>query len=297
MRGRVLDGVGLIRTMRFHSRGAWNFPLESPEIYFGLEPLWAEAVMIAQVLAACTQKPGGATPHPLPWPKYFQLSKSLRRSSGNDPGRSRRLSRRRSPSIRGIPRLSRRLTSMLPRGLWTNDCDVHTLIARERAVKPPAIGPVSLSGLRPRRTGGSKSCFRDLFSGYFSDVHPREWLRQTGNDPFPRPRRAFPKGNQIFPMMCMMRRTVRVSFPVPWMMSCPGNGPFPAVGEREVWGMQRSGSSPLVSLEGMGRVGGGMRSEGAEPGREGQGTAPGEQGMRRAESFLKSTGAIGFFDN
>src|SRR5215218_5737876 len=31
-------------------------------------------------------KAKGTAPHPLPWPQYFQLSKSLRRSSGENPG-------------------------------------------------------------------------------------------------------------------------------------------------------------------------------------------------------------------
>jgi hypothetical protein len=47
-----------------------------------------------------------------------------------------------------------------------------------------------------------------------------------------------------------------------------------------------------------------MRPEGAEPGRERQGMAPGEQGMpleergmRLAERFSTSAGAVGLFDN
>lgn len=174
---------------------------------------------------------------------------------------------------------------MLPRGLWTNDYDVHTLAPRERAVKTPAMGPASFSGLRLRSIGGLRYGLRSFFPENRLTFPGGNGCGRRGNGSFPRLRGTFPKGNQRFPRNAHGARAVHVLFPVPLTMRGPGNGPFP------LWWEVRSagnamGAGPRLSFPG----GNGSRRRGNAARGRGTGTREAGNGSWRAGNVSLSAG-------
>jgi hypothetical protein len=195
-------------------------------------------ICLSQFLVS-TQEPGERPRIRSPGQSTFSCQRAFAVRRGKNPDRPRRPARRRSPSIRGIPQLSRRLTSMLPRGLWTNSCNVHTLFARERAVKPLSAGLASFSGLRPRGSGG----LRHVFQGSF----PRDLLTfPGGNERGGEGNGSFPRLRGTFPHDAHDVEGCRRPFPVPRTMRSRGMAHSPSVRKREARGMLPSGSSPPV---------------------------------------------------
>ena len=170
----------------------------------------------------------GERPHTRsPAQSTFSCQRARTVRQGKDPDRPQRSVQRRSPSIRGIPKSSRPLTSMLSRGLWTNDFNVHTLVPRERAVKTPTRGPASFSGPRPRSIGGLQYGLRSFFLLNRLTFPGGNGCGRRGNGSFPRLLGTFPKGNQRFPVNAHDARALHVLFPVRRTMRGRGNGPFP----------------------------------------------------------------------